>query len=221
MDIDKIRNLFIITSVIFTSNTPLSYVNTRSLYTPLERLEQTKKTIQTIRNKVKNVYICLSEGSKLPNDMENEIISLVDKYINFGDVEDVRQAVNDPLKGKGEISLILNALNQLNNLHEFDNIFKISGRYYLNDKFNIDNFMNNKNIFCLCGDRYATTLYKIYRPNINTYIQALKYALPYVSYGVEQALHAVYPPNHEHNLMVNVIGVSGYIAVFNNYYIEN
>ena len=38
------NNLVLITSIICTPNTPLSYTNTRSVYTHDERFEQTKRT---------------------------------------------------------------------------------------------------------------------------------------------------------------------------------
>ena len=53
------NNLVLITSVIKTPNKPLSYINTRSIYTHEERFEQTKKTIQSIREKIPNVRYLL------------------------------------------------------------------------------------------------------------------------------------------------------------------
>jgi hypothetical protein len=53
------NNLVLITSVVKTPDKPLSYINSRSIYTHEERFEQTKKTIQSIRQKIPNVKIFL------------------------------------------------------------------------------------------------------------------------------------------------------------------
>ena len=54
-------NLVLITSVINTPNTPLSYTNTRSVFSRQDRFEQTKKTIKSVREKLSNskIIICL------------------------------------------------------------------------------------------------------------------------------------------------------------------
>jgi hypothetical protein len=51
------KNLVLITSVICIENKPLSYTNVRSIYSHQERFEQTKKTIETIREKIPNAKI--------------------------------------------------------------------------------------------------------------------------------------------------------------------
>ena len=45
------NNLVLITSVICTPNTPLSYTNTRSVYSHEERFEQTKKLSKLLKKK--------------------------------------------------------------------------------------------------------------------------------------------------------------------------
>ena len=55
------NNLVLITSVINTPNTPLSYSKTRSVFTREERFQQTKKTIQSIKEKIPNHTIMIVE----------------------------------------------------------------------------------------------------------------------------------------------------------------
>lgn len=43
------NNCFIVTSCIYPCNRPFSYIDTRSIYTPEERLRQTQDTIDSIR----------------------------------------------------------------------------------------------------------------------------------------------------------------------------
>jgi hypothetical protein len=56
-------NLVLITSIVNTPNKPLSYTNTRSVFSRKERFEQTKLTIQSIKNKIPNNKILLVECS--------------------------------------------------------------------------------------------------------------------------------------------------------------
>ena len=53
----------LITSVINTPNTPLSYTNTRSVFSRQDRFEQTKKTIKSVREKLSNSKIIIVECS--------------------------------------------------------------------------------------------------------------------------------------------------------------
>ena len=129
--------------------------------------------------------------------------------------------MDDLYKSKGEVQLLLYALRHLENLDRFDHIFKISGRYYLNDHFQLARFNNDFNQWCLCGDRYATTLYKIHRRHLTKYIGALIGSLSHIELGIEVAMCRVYPPDDSDHQLVSEVGVSGLIAVFNNYLIHN
>jgi hypothetical protein len=213
------KNLFLITSVIVPTHIPLCYVNTRSLYTPEQRFEQTKNTIRTIRNKVKNVFIYLIEGSLLPNEMESEIIGLVDRYTNFSGDSEMRKIIDDPQKSKGEVALLLSAIKKFDDIGQFDNIFKISGRYFLNDNFFIERFDNDMNIFRVYPDRYATYLYKIHKSHFTDYVEALNKSLKYIAEGIEVALFTVYPPKDKVNVNIPQIGISGHVAVYKDYFI--
>ena len=69
-------NLVLITSIIKTPDIPLSYISTRSVFTHNERFEQTKKTIQTIREKIPNSKILIVECSELDNE-QNEYLKII------------------------------------------------------------------------------------------------------------------------------------------------
>jgi hypothetical protein len=79
----SIKNITLITSIIDTPNTPLSYTNTRSVFSKEERFEQTKKTILSIRNKIPNNKIFLVECSKLTLEENNYFLSNVDYFLNI------------------------------------------------------------------------------------------------------------------------------------------
>jgi len=157
------KNLVLITSVINTPNIPLSYTNIRSIYTIEERFLQTQKTIESLRKKISNLEILLVECSDLKDDYVNYFKLNCDHFINLNYNIDSRNKVFSQYKAVGETELITKGIEyiELNNL-KFDNFFKISGRYYLLDSFDIEIF-NNKQICCRNIEDHitATILYKI------------------------------------------------------------
>jgi hypothetical protein len=160
------NNICIITSVIDTPNKPLSYTRTRSIYNIDERFEQTKKTIFTVKEKIPNVKIILIECSNINNTIyESYFEQICDFYINLFDNEIVRNNIFGISKSLGEGTMTIEAIKYIFNSNiEFDNLFKISGRYELTEKFQYCNFSNGHNIFKkINNDTYNifTALYKI------------------------------------------------------------
>jgi hypothetical protein len=142
-------NITLISSVINISSNHFSYTNTRSVFTREERYDQTKRTIETIKEKIPNNKIMLIECSKLNEEETNYINENVDYFFNLNDLndEDILSKVNHYSKSLGEGTLTIYALRYLfmNNI-PFDNLFKISGRYWLNDHFDYSDYSNYKNI---------------------------------------------------------------------------
>jgi hypothetical protein len=142
------ENIIFVGSIINVPNKPLSYSPIRSDYTRNERYEQTKNTIKSIRKKMSNTKIILVECSELTNDELNYFTSSVDYFINLYDYKDkdanILENVYSIYKGVGERIMILYAFKYLfeNNI-KYDNFYKLTGRYKLNDNFN-QNIFNNK-----------------------------------------------------------------------------
>ena len=161
------NNLVIVTSVLNISKKELSYYPIRSKFDINDRFSQTKKTIESIKKFIPNCFILFSECSDLKNYkyMENYIKSNVDIFINHFDDIDVKNDIESIHKGLGEKSLMLKSINYINsNNLIFDNVFKISGRYYLNNNFNYEDFNNTNNQFAIWDNNfksYATLFYKI------------------------------------------------------------
>ena len=159
------NNLVLITSVIKTPNTPLSYISNRSIYTKEQRFEQTKKTILSIKDKIPNAVVMIVECSELTESEVSFFEQNSDHFLNLYNFENIRHNVYGISKSLGEGTMTYHALNyiELNNI-QYDNLIKISGRYFLSDKFNINNF-NNKLIVIkyIDGDRdnVFTALYKL------------------------------------------------------------
>jgi hypothetical protein len=119
------KDCVIVTSVVQTTTNPLSYSETRSIYSHQQRFEQTLETIESIRTYMPNTHILLIECSP-HSEWMNQLKARVDQFINLEFNEVVNNGVE---KGLGEKTLLLMALSNLT--ETYDNIYKITGRYVL------------------------------------------------------------------------------------------
>ena len=142
------ENLILITSVINTPNNPLSYSKTRSVFTRTERFEQTKKTIESIKEKIPNHKILLVECSDFNETEKIYFESNCNYILNLWNDKYLHNYIFGKSKALGEGTLTIKALEYIfNNKIMFDNLFKISGRYWLSDNFDFNNFNNNSLVF--------------------------------------------------------------------------
>jgi hypothetical protein len=164
------KNLCIITSVINISNKPLSYTSTRSVYSESERFLQTIETIKTVREHIKECEILFIESSEINKEYEREIKEMVDHYHSTDG--SLISKIEGPYKASGEASQILSGLKFLNP-DVYSHIFKISGRYRLNDNFKLEKYLVDDNVFLESenGHTLATVFYKIYDKEL--YLKAL------------------------------------------------
>ena len=136
-------HLVLITSVVCTPNTPLSYTNTRSCFTHNERFEQTQKTISSIKEKLPNAKIFIVECSDLTKEQTEYFISKSDYFINIFHNENVRKNVYGISKSLGEGTMTHCAIEyMLENNIQFDKLIKLSGRYWLSSNFDYATFDN-------------------------------------------------------------------------------
>lgn len=130
-----------------------SAVNSKfGVFNPHERLGQTLATIETIRHKVPGSKIILMEcaGTPLTPDQEAILEESVDVFLDYTNDEDVQaiyQSDNwDVVKNTTEIMCFSRTLQQCwedGDFDDCDRIHKMSGRYLLNDKFNLDVYDQN------------------------------------------------------------------------------
>ena len=163
-------NVVMVTSKIYVSNAEFSYIKNRSIYTPEERLNQTLLTFNTIREHIPNSFIILFDNSEFT---ESEYITLkcnVDYFINIHNDEVVNHFTNESIhKVFGEVAQtyhILTAIKSLYNGMNIQNIFKITGRYLINEQFDYDQYDNEHIILKRntdVSDRlyYFTCFYKL------------------------------------------------------------
>lgn len=212
------QDLFVITSVINTGNRPWSYTGVRSCYTKEERLTQTLGTINSIRKLNDNSLILLVECSDIDESMTNTLKSKVDFFLQTYDNSYVRYACLDTnKKGFGEIMKLEQACKFIkdNNI-KFNRLFKISGRYFLNESFNKNNYDNNdKFTFRMFGPNAGSTvLYSVPFSHFELYIEKVTDTCKFYNdnppTGLETIIPIVCKPRNE----IETLGVSGYVGVF-------
>lgn len=160
------KNLVIITSIIEIPNKPLSYSKTRSVFTIEERFNQTKETIRTIKEKIPDVSILIIECSEFRDNNYREYLEENSHYlINLWERYELHELIFGKSKALGEGILTIETIKYIiKNKLEYDNYYKISGRYYINDKFNYKDFIEDLSVFTKPSkhnDIVDTTLYKI------------------------------------------------------------
>ena len=198
---------FIITSVISFSDNKLSYSDKRSVFSPEERISQTLRTISTIRDKVPQAKIILVELGNLPQD---HFKMVVDHYLFLGKKFKVRHAVKSKHKGLGEAIGLLFALRNIKQLSGI--CFKISGRYFLNDKFNIDDWQQGKFCCKVYSQQMSTRLYSVVGTESSEWVHALKKSIYklWKGHSIEEVLYNNIAPATIHP--IETLGISGFIA---------
>jgi hypothetical protein len=217
-------DIFLITSVINTGSAGWSYTNTRSTFSPQERLVHTLKTIETIRALPSHPTIVFVEGSELNETTKNQLIGAVDIFLDVHSDPLVKHAcIESNKKGYGEAVKTRLAVEYiLEKKIEFDRFFKISGRYWLNEKFSIESYSKTQYTFMPInnGENYLTVLYSVPFSLLDDFYKAVCACCnSYINNNI--SLETILPsqcakPFH----ILKPLGVSGYIAVDVNGYVD-
>lgn len=173
-------NLVVITSVV--------YCIASSVFTSEERFDQLFPSISSVQSKIPDAYVVILEGSVLSEEQ-------IAKLETTGAHVFLLQNVQHLPKQFGEISMLRSFFqssfyNKLTQTYEIHSIHKLSGRYYLTDKYE---FVHDSDL-CICrlhepiewsGHSVCQTRY---------YAFPIKY-LPQYLQGLEHT---------EHNLFIDV-----------------
>lgn len=206
--------VFIIPSVIFFSPNPLNYSPVRSVFSPQERAEQTKQSIDSIRSKIPNSKVILIEmgfRETLPLNLH----SLADNYVFLGNRKIIRQTADSPCKGLGEaVGLVL--ADKVIRSHQAKYFFKLSGRYYLNENFDMNPWLTGEEGFV--AKKYndsciSTRLYGFSNNFYTCWRNSIKRSVPYLASG--EAMENVMPKVISTIRHLNPVGVSGLLAPYN------
>lgn len=201
--------LFIISSAISITTHPLSYSAIRSTFSLEERAKQTLHTIHSIRTAMPNAKILLIETGNqkdLPYKIEDE----VDQYLYLGNKQIIRNAVDGPYKGLGEV-LGLYLANRWIRKFDAEYYFKISGRYFLNDEFHAKYWMKEGYSGKVYYGNFYTVLYGFPNPLYHNWRYSLRQSISGLVKG--EALESAFPRYFNHPIFYKErLGVSGFIS---------
>lgn len=209
------NNIILITSVINTPNNPLSYSKIRSVYNRNERFEQTKKTIQSVKEKLPNIKIMIVECTDF-NDNEKEfLVDNCDYILNLWEKKELHNNIFGTSKSLGEGTMTIESLKYIEELKlEYQYLYKISGRYWLNENFKLDKIENN--VFKKINNdenNVFTALYKIDKKTVEKLliflINNIQNMRQFIGYEV---LMSHFVKNID-KFLVDIIGLSGFVTV--------
>jgi hypothetical protein len=165
-----LQNFVFISSKIIVSTNRFNYSDSRSIYTSEERYDQTLQTIESIRCHIPNSYIILFDNSDFSQDQYSTLHEKTDLFLNITTDLDIYDYTNNKAyKLYGELAQTAYVLQYIKDhrlaIH-MNHFFKISGRYWINDSFCFDTYVNESNIFKRKEDitnrkYYYTSFYKI------------------------------------------------------------
>jgi thymidylate synthase len=209
------NNIILITSVINTPTLPLSYTKIRSVYSREERFKQTKKTIQSVKEKLSNSKIIIVECSDFNEEERKYFKDNCDYILNLWNKKELHNYIFGQSKSLGEGTMTIEALKYIEEFNlDYQYLYKVSGRYWLNDNFKIENIQNN--IFKRINkneNNVFTALYKIDKKTVEKLviflinnIEPMKKCIGY------EVLISQFVKNIDKNL-VDIIGLSGFVTV--------
>lgn len=204
----------LIISVIDFPNKKLSYSHSRSVFSPKERLEQVKKTVNSIKDKLLESEIYLIEAGNKNYESEFKYTNL--NYIYCGNKYFIKKAISSPYKAIGEIFSLLYGIKNISKENEPFLIFKISGRYFLNDNFDINKWSIKKFNFKEAVGTYSTRLYLLPSKYLSFYkiILLLSIPLSLINVSIEKTLYILMPGKLVQK--IEILGMGGNIATNGN-----
>jgi hypothetical protein len=216
-------NLVLITSIVNTPNKPLSYTNSRSVFSRNERFEQTKLTIQSIKAKIPNNKILLVECSDFNKEEKLYFEKECDYILNLYNNKELHGNIFGLSKALGEGTLIIQALLCIKQKNIcYNNLFKISGRYWLNDNFDYNIFNNEMLIFKKINDNNISTVLYKFPHYIQEFLQVFledNYYNMTNFIGIETLFsNFLKSIKYNNTILFDKLGISGYVAVCGSIY---
>lgn len=218
------NDIFVITSVIDTGNLPWSYFPQRSLFSPEERVVQTVKTIESIRKYAQEgSKILLVEASNHPSAI-SVLKDKCDYFLDLSRDEETRKnCLESNCKGLGDSWLFFKGIEFLKNTivpifeASWRNIYKLSARYQMNEKYNVNNISNDLPTFKHHeNDIYITFFFSVPFKKIDLLNDALLKTSEIMKHDSFICLEVILPSffNEKHVIdEPTKIGAQGVIAV--------
>jgi len=220
------NDLVLVTSVINTGKVAWSYSKTRSTYSAEERFQQSLQTIDSIRKYLPGAKILFVECSDIPNEYIESLKSKVEYFINQYNLKEAREAcLETNKKGFGEAVQTKLAIEYIieNNL-TFNRFFKISGRYFLTDKFISDNYRTDVYTFKKRADTgnhiiaISTVVYSFPMPFLHNFYSCVSAVVDYYRINGPRGYEELLPITCEPRNEIEIIGAAGLVAVNDEYF---
>ena len=142
--------LFLVSSAIHTNH---------GIYSDEQRLEQTINTLKSIKQRCDVDIVLLDGGLKAPTEDERNLLSEYTKgIISFSDAPSMKDILaipsQDIVKNMAEIVMFGSTFQDIGvsgDYKKYKRIFKMSGRYVLNDNFNYQTHIDAKDKIIIRG----------------------------------------------------------------------
>ncbi len=182
-----------------------------SAYSVKERVDQTRETLKSIREKCPGSEIYFVEGSEIdPEHYEFDY----DRLVLPGKDPAAKQLIYSSEKSIGECTMMIYAGSTCS-LQDYDLVFKISGRYRLTEDFSLDNFSKEKFTFydhVQWG--YETTLYAFPGSLKDVWVESLQKSITFMRHNsldsIERALRMLM--NVKYIQGAEKLGIEGFNA---------
>lgn len=208
--------MILITSVINTPNIALSYSKTRSVFTREERFSQTKRTIESIQQKLPHNKIMIVECTQFSKEEEIYFNKTCDYVLNLWHNKELHPNIFGASKSLGEGTMTICALKFIiEKKLEYTYLYKISGRYWLNENFVLDKIQTN--VFKQINHNKHNIFTALYKIDKNTSYELLSFLLKNVEnmqkcIGYEVLFASFVEEIHQKKIIDN-IGLSGFVTV--------
>jgi len=212
----KMSVVFVVTSVIHTGSAPWSYTPGRSLFSAAERYEQTLCTIASIRQYVPGAKVLLVEGSHLSDEYRSGITAVCDWFHDVSALAETSTCcIQSPKKGLGDAWLLLCGLKYLQDqCIDAKTIFKMSGRYRLNEQFSLSRISDTQPTFRqISGTCCATFCFAVPGYMLGRYIQIVSETVAMYSGAQNPSLEDYLPRQFGAIHEIDCMGAEGIIAV--------
>jgi hypothetical protein len=213
-----VPDLFVITSVINTGNAGWTYTDVRSVFNCQERFEQTLNSIASIRSRCSGASILLIECSDIDDTMTQALKERVDYFIQTYHVDEIREAcINSNKKGYGEMKKMAAVCDFIASRGvPFKRLFKLSGRYFLNDSFTESVYSTEQYTFMkYAHDAGSTVLYSVPYALFHDFHKTVHNCVHYYEHNPARGLETLLPFMCAPCTNIKTLGVSGYVAVKN------
>lgn len=121
-----------------------------SVYPPEERVEQTLETVDSVRARIPNAFICMTDCGipGIEGELRNKLVNSVDKFIDLSKDKNVNWIANnithqDTVKNLTELVVVgkfFKLASENKWFADCDRLFKVSGRYWLTERFDITRY---------------------------------------------------------------------------------